>query len=177
MIVALTCAAADPDRSNPTRHRMERPLDTIRAFQAAAEGTTSRRSSYNMRPGMFGHWCGESMVFTCPGSQVGWNGDTNRGASHYSQNGYSPQRPRMSPGGGYYRNSSYGFGPQSAVEESPGCSQMYARPPVRQYTYPHAGAPNGYQNGSQYGYNNGESPMSGHSYQQSYDAMTSGSEE
>ncbi|KAL3455609.1 hypothetical protein BJX64DRAFT_294871 [Aspergillus heterothallicus] len=26
---------ADPDRSNPTRPRMERPLDTIRGFEAA----------------------------------------------------------------------------------------------------------------------------------------------
>lgn len=151
----------DPDRSNPTRHRMERPLETIRAFHAAAEGTTSRRSSYNSRPG----------------SQVGWNGDMNRRASYYSQNGYSPQRPRMSPGGGYYRNSSYGFGPQSAVEESPGASQMYARPPVRQYTYPHAGVPNGHHNGYHNGYSNGESPVSSHSYQRSYDTNTSGSEQ
>lgn len=28
---------ADPDRSNPTRHRFERPLDTIRSFEAAVE--------------------------------------------------------------------------------------------------------------------------------------------
>ncbi|GIK06725.1 hypothetical protein Aspvir_002375 [Aspergillus viridinutans] len=28
---------ADPDRSNPTRPRLERPLDTIRSFQAAIE--------------------------------------------------------------------------------------------------------------------------------------------
>ncbi|KAJ5909233.1 hypothetical protein N7495_001915 [Penicillium taxi] len=27
----------DPDRSNPTRPRLERPLDTIRAFEAAIE--------------------------------------------------------------------------------------------------------------------------------------------
>ncbi|KAJ6150712.1 hypothetical protein N7470_007306 [Penicillium chermesinum] len=27
----------DPDRSNPTRHRLERPLDTIRSFEAAIE--------------------------------------------------------------------------------------------------------------------------------------------
>jgi hypothetical protein len=151
----------DPDRSNPTRHRMERPLDTIRAFHAAAEGTSTRRSSYTSRPG----------------SQIGWNGDMNRRASYYSQNGYSPQRPRMSPAGGYYRNSSYGFGPQSAVEESPGASQMYARPPVRQQTYPHAGPPTAYHNGYQPGHSNGESPISLHAHQQSYDAMTSGSEE
>ncbi|OAP63605.1 hypothetical protein AYL99_02832 [Fonsecaea erecta] len=151
----------DPDRSNPTRHRLERPLDTIRAFNAAAEGTTSRRASMNSRPV----------------SQVGWNADMNRRASYYSNNGYSPQRPRMTPGGGYYRNSSYGFGPQSAVEESPGSSQMFARPPVRQQTYPYPGAQNGYPNGHQNGYQNGESPMSFHSYHQSYETMTSGSEE
>ncbi|KAJ9615431.1 hypothetical protein H2200_001506 [Cladophialophora chaetospira] len=163
---------ADPDRSNPTRHRMERPLDTIRSFQAAAEGTSSRRSSYTSRPG----------------SQMGFNGDGpgSHRASYYSQNGYSPQRPRVPPAGGYYRNSSYGnFGPQSAVEESPGASQMYARPPMRQQSYPHAGPPNGYYNGAQNGYHhgyqngysNGESPVSAHGQQQSYDAMTSGSEE
>lgn len=28
---------ADPDLSNPTRHRMERPLDTIRSFEAAID--------------------------------------------------------------------------------------------------------------------------------------------
>ncbi|OGM48012.1 hypothetical protein ABOM_002788 [Aspergillus bombycis] len=28
---------ADPDRSNPTRPRLERPLDTIRGFEAAIE--------------------------------------------------------------------------------------------------------------------------------------------
>ena len=64
----LTTNAADPDRSNPTRNRMERPLDTIRAFNAAAEGTTSRRSSLNNRPP----------------SQVGWNNDINRRGSYYS---------------------------------------------------------------------------------------------
>ncbi|KAK1752369.1 meiotically up-regulated gene 9 protein [Echria macrotheca] len=36
---------ADPDRSNPTRSRWERPLDTIRSFEAAIDGGyTSRRS-------------------------------------------------------------------------------------------------------------------------------------
>lgn len=40
---------ADPDRSNPTRNRWERPLDTIRSFEAAIDGNY-RRSSY-YRPG------------------------------------------------------------------------------------------------------------------------------
>ncbi|KAL8782835.1 MAG: hypothetical protein Q9213_005074 [Squamulea squamosa] len=33
---------ADPDRSNPTRPRLERPLDTIRAFEAAIDGSYER---------------------------------------------------------------------------------------------------------------------------------------
>jgi hypothetical protein len=156
---------------------MERPLDTIRQFHAAAEGTSSRRtSSYGSRPGTFNPtrmW----HVLTMAASQVGWNGGDNRRASYNSQTGYSPQRPGpRTSGGGYYRNSSYGFGPQSTVEESPGASQMYARPTQRQYSYPYGGPPasNNYTNG--HGYHN-DSPNSGHAYQQSYDAMTSGSEE
>lgn len=30
-------AIADPDLSNPTRNRLERPLDTIRSFDAAID--------------------------------------------------------------------------------------------------------------------------------------------
>lgn len=35
---------ADPDRSNPTRNRWERPLDTIRSFEAAIDGNHTRRT-------------------------------------------------------------------------------------------------------------------------------------
>jgi len=35
---------AEPDLSNPTRSRWERPLDTIRAFEAAIDGEYKRRS-------------------------------------------------------------------------------------------------------------------------------------
>lgn len=34
---------ADPDRSNPTRPRFERPLDTIRSFEAAINGAYDKR--------------------------------------------------------------------------------------------------------------------------------------
>lgn len=40
----------DPDRSNPTRNRWERPLDTIRSFEAAIDGGYSNRRSI-VRPG------------------------------------------------------------------------------------------------------------------------------
>lgn len=42
--------AADPDRSNPTRPRLERPLDTIRSFEAAIDGSYTRR--FSSRPGI-----------------------------------------------------------------------------------------------------------------------------
>lgn len=39
--------SADPDLSNPTRPRLERPLDTIRSFEAAIYGTSiNNRASY-----------------------------------------------------------------------------------------------------------------------------------
>jgi len=40
---------AEPDRSNPTRHRWERPLDTIRSFEAAIDNNYKRKSY--ARPG------------------------------------------------------------------------------------------------------------------------------
>lgn len=36
--------AANPDLSNPTRSRFERPLDTIRGFEAAINGAYRRQS-------------------------------------------------------------------------------------------------------------------------------------
>ncbi len=36
----------DPDLSNPTRPRLQRPLDTIRAFEAAIDGSYNRRESF-----------------------------------------------------------------------------------------------------------------------------------
>ena len=43
---AANALTADPDLSNPTRPRMERPLDTIRSFEAAIDGSYSRRASF-----------------------------------------------------------------------------------------------------------------------------------
>ncbi|KAI7562979.1 hypothetical protein KC343_g21831, partial [Hortaea werneckii] len=37
---------ADPDLSNPTRPRLERPLDTIRSFEKAIDNGYKRKSSY-----------------------------------------------------------------------------------------------------------------------------------
>lgn len=40
----ISLFVAEPDRSNPTRSRWERPLDTIRSFEAAIDGNYSRKS-------------------------------------------------------------------------------------------------------------------------------------
>lgn len=37
----------DPDVSNPTRPRMERPLDTIRSFEAAIDNAHKRKAQMN----------------------------------------------------------------------------------------------------------------------------------
>ncbi|KAI1739274.1 hypothetical protein F4680DRAFT_141480 [Xylaria scruposa] len=62
---------ADPDRSNPTRSRWERPLDTIRGFEAAIDGGYNRKSFYKPET--------ESVA--------GWN----RRSSYYGNNGRPPQ--------------------------------------------------------------------------------------
>ncbi|KAL2271132.1 hypothetical protein VTJ83DRAFT_503 [Remersonia thermophila] len=81
----------DPDRSNPTRSRWERPLETIRSFEAAIDGGYNRRSIVARQD----------------------EGSANRGPSrrasyHYgSGNGY---------GGRYaYDNGYYGSRPSSVM--------------------------------------------------------------
>lgn len=63
---------ADPDRSNPTRSRWERPLDTIRSFEAAIDGGYNRKSFY--RPE------------TDAAAAAAWN----RRSSYYGNNGRPP---------------------------------------------------------------------------------------
>ncbi|KAI1311407.1 hypothetical protein F5Y03DRAFT_306296 [Xylaria venustula] len=76
----------DPDRSNPTRSRWERPLDTIRSFEAAIDGGYNRKSIY--KPDT------ESLA--------GWN----RRSSYYGNNGrptheswYGANRPSRTESG------------------------------------------------------------------------------
>ncbi|KAL6868988.1 hypothetical protein ACO1O0_000311 [Amphichorda felina] len=43
-VLAAMTHSPDPDRSNPTRSRWERPLETIRSFEAAIDGAYNRKS-------------------------------------------------------------------------------------------------------------------------------------
>lgn len=68
----------DPDLSNPTRPRLERPLDTIRSFEAAIDGSYhSRRLSYVTEAAP-----------SRPASYYGANGADARGSyAEYNQHG------------------------------------------------------------------------------------------
>lgn len=77
-------AIADPDRSNPTRSRWERPLETIRSFEAAIDGNYNRKSFYRSE------------------SETALNGWNRRTSQYGNQNG--PRFPQ---------NSYYGSRPQS----------------------------------------------------------------
>ncbi|KAG6005794.1 hypothetical protein E4U21_007627 [Claviceps maximensis] len=47
---------ADPDKSNPTRNRWERPLETIRSFEAAIDGGYQRKSMYRANTDSAATW-------------------------------------------------------------------------------------------------------------------------
>lgn len=44
-VLMVPCRIADPDLSNPTRPRFERPLETIRSFESAIYGTYGAQNS------------------------------------------------------------------------------------------------------------------------------------
>ncbi|PFH61893.1 hypothetical protein XA68_15909 [Ophiocordyceps unilateralis] len=73
-------AITDPDKSNPTRNRWERPLDTIRGFEAAIDGGYSRKALPRSETDSSGNW-------------------NQRGTSH-------PQSQPRFPQDSYYRPSS-----------------------------------------------------------------------
>lgn len=52
----LTRIPAEPDRSNPTRSRWERPLDTIRSFEAAVDGGYNRKSMMRADTDSVANW-------------------------------------------------------------------------------------------------------------------------
>ncbi|KAI1431010.1 hypothetical protein GGR50DRAFT_690056 [Xylaria sp. CBS 124048] len=68
---------ADPDRSNPTRSRWERPLDTIRGFEAAIDGDYNRKSLYRADNESVGNWNRRSSGYSGNNGrppQDGWYG-------------------------------------------------------------------------------------------------------
>ncbi|TPR08629.1 Aminopeptidase I zinc metalloprotease (M18) family protein [Aspergillus niger] len=99
----------DPDLSNPTRPRFERPLETIRSFEAAIYGTYSSRPASYVRT--------ESTPAT-PGPE-----HSRRGSYFGAQNGHA-QRGHYDQGGHYNGRGAYSR-PDSYVENGNGQSDNY----------------------------------------------------
>ncbi|KAI0160265.1 hypothetical protein GGR57DRAFT_414075 [Xylariaceae sp. FL1272] len=76
---------ADPDRSNPTRSRWERPLDTIRSFEAAIDGGYNRKSVYRSDSDSVANWNRRS-------SYYGGNGPRPTQDGPYGYGGARPNR-------------------------------------------------------------------------------------
>ncbi|EGP87560.1 unnamed protein product [Zymoseptoria tritici ST99CH_1A5] len=115
----------DPDLSNPTRPRLERPLDTIRSFEKAIDQGYKRRSSY---------------VRAESDSNVHQDGH-NRRISGYGYDA-GPQQPRQM-NGGYYgeqRPGQYGNGPARRYPTSRMSSEpmTYGQRPYGQHAYQHS---------------------------------------
>ncbi|KZF25984.1 hypothetical protein L228DRAFT_264419 [Xylona heveae TC161] len=138
---------AEPDRSNPTRSRWERPLDTIRSFEAAIEG--SQRKSVPRAD-----------------SSDGMNGMySRRNSSHQGLNNYNSGR--YSQDAGYYYGNRAGSRPDSFGGD--GYGTPYAGP-SRSPRY-------GQRMNSDpmlAKYNSGQGVYPTHGYQQSYDTVTTG---
>ncbi|KAF1811364.1 hypothetical protein P152DRAFT_450491 [Eremomyces bilateralis CBS 781.70] len=139
----------DPDRSNPTRSRMERPLDTIRGFDEQIEKSwwDKRQSMYGSN-GMF-EPNGDTKTALRKGlgepeanqTSIGYDqnnsGNNSRRNSQFGMDSYSRQPAYGSgystPGGysnsnagGYYRN-------RDSYYDSYSSPQQYNPPPRRHY--------------------------------------------
>ncbi|KAF7594466.1 hypothetical protein BBP40_009099 [Aspergillus hancockii] len=96
----------EPDLSNPTRPRFERPLDTIRSFEAAIYGT------YNSRPGSYARTDNDTAA---PGAEYSrrssyYGGPNGHSRGYNDQNGYYNGRGTYSRPESYMENN-YGGGP------------------------------------------------------------------
>ncbi|KAF2164520.1 hypothetical protein M409DRAFT_25397 [Zasmidium cellare ATCC 36951] len=120
----------DPDLSNPTRPRMERPLDTIKAFERAIDNGYKRRSGYQRS---------ESY------EQSTQYGGSRRNSAYGGHEGsMSPNRFSNGNGGGYYggQRDSYGPGPSGPPRRYP-AQRMQSEPMM------YGGGPRPYPHGHQ----------------------------
>ncbi|KAF2750733.1 hypothetical protein M011DRAFT_182019 [Sporormia fimetaria CBS 119925] len=152
---------AEPDLSNPTRSRWERPLDTIRSFEAAIDGEYKRRSMA-FRGGMLSSQFTNSRANSMTDASEAPSGFTSRRNSYYS-GGYDQQsRHQQGYSQGYYGNRQ---GPpvrdswQENYGPGPGPRARYSRAPQEQGWNRQSNAHSVY-------------PMPG--YQQSRDTVNSG---
>jgi len=155
---------ADPDRSNPTRSRWERPLDTIRSFEAAIDGNYSRKSYVRTESE------GSTTNFNRRSSYYGGTQVTTDERPRYSQNGYygGGRSQSYRPESTYMDGRSNGMGrPESyynAGDNGAGPSNGYYPNRAR---YPRTASEPHFNNGQ------GVYPVAGN--QQSYETVTTAS--
>ncbi|KAI9679999.1 MAG: hypothetical protein M1817_005014 [Caeruleum heppii] len=160
---------ADPDRSNPTRPRWERPLDTIRSFEAAVDGRYSSSKGFGR--------------VDSSDALNGFNSHWRNGNGRLGQDGGYNNSRTFTPRPDSFVDNYYGGGP------TPNRSRPYQQRMVSDHGYnhplPHPPALNGYPSNGQHPsahhphgpYYNG--PPTGnapplyptHGYQQSYDTV------
>jgi len=141
---------AEPDLSNPTRSRWERPLDTIRSFEAAIDNEYRRRA-HTMRAGD-------------AGTEV-MSGYASRRSSYYG--GANHEQGRYSQMSGQYGTRQAAAARDSWVDNGHGMGGPVGPPRARYNRMQSDPGYNRYSNGGQYVY-----PTQG--YQQSRDTVNTG---
>ncbi|RMZ09496.1 hypothetical protein D0860_04218 [Hortaea werneckii] len=103
---------ADPDLSNPTRPRLERPLDTIRSFEKAIDNGYKRKSSY-MRSESYNQEGQSSRRSSYFGGGEYMNPSQRRRSGANVLPGYDTPGRQSAMSGGYYggQRDSYMNGP------------------------------------------------------------------
>ncbi|KLJ12518.1 hypothetical protein EMPG_12455 [Blastomyces silverae] len=145
----------DPDLSNPTRHRLERPLDTIRSFEAAIDGSYINRRGSFARPdeSTNGGYSRRSSYFGDRGGGGAAAGglSNHRNGGYNEQANYSAHRPAPSRPDSYAE--SYGGGNYNGYNNNTNNNNGYQPPrPPR-----HGGRMNQDQYAQGYNNNNGNS--------------------
>ncbi|KAI9830766.1 MAG: hypothetical protein M1826_004399 [Phylliscum demangeonii] len=168
---------ADPDRSNPTRSRWERPLDTIRSFEAAIDDASARRQSRVV--GVYLLLAPSDIVSAQANARVassaevpGRRSSYHQAPHHYHQNSYAS---RVATDLGYYANRTGGSRVGNPTDHNAG---PYQHPPSRPRfggriatETPPPPPPPPHHGGSYPGHAVYPSPA----YQRSYDTVTSAS--
>ncbi|KND88632.1 Uncharacterized protein C19C7.04c [Tolypocladium ophioglossoides CBS 100239] len=116
---------ADPDKSNPTRNRWERPLETIRSFEAAIDGGYSRKSMYRSDTESVANWTRRNSVL--PQAQPRFPQDSyygSRPASFRADSQFGPMTPGTARNS-YFDSQGYGGG---------GYNNSHGRPTPRERT-------------------------------------------
>ncbi|KAH6650832.1 hypothetical protein F5144DRAFT_543825 [Chaetomium tenue] len=116
----------EPDRSNPTRSRWERPLDTIRSFEAAIDGGYNNRRSIIRPDGNVSRFNHDSYYGSRPPSMMYANrADSSlpdlRSSGMGQRDSYYEQQPGYGGYGGPAQNGRRGW-PRMASEPHHGAS-------------------------------------------------------